>query len=146
MICRSATHRVAPFSRFSFLIPFHLAANSIGEPQRFRISAEGGTADHFECALERDAMADRDVDGTFAARRSPRISAHLTSELDRRRSPGRSGSRSHPTDDRMLRHTNRWEVESAADITRDAETRRMKTARPAHTKNVRSPRQAPDGR
>src|SRR5438309_4532046 len=125
MICRSATHRVAPFSRFSFLIPFHLAANSIGEPQRFRISAEGGTTDHFECALERDAVADRDVDGTFAARWSPRVSSDLTSELDRGRSRRRTGFRSHPTNEWMLRHTDRREVESDADVTRDSEERRM---------------------
>src|SRR5437667_9474138 len=131
MKCRSATHRVAPFSRFSFLlflfiplIPFHLAANSIGEPQRFRIPTKSGTSDDFECAPERDAVTDGDVDGTFAARRSPCISADLTAELDRGRSRGRSGSRSHPTDERMLRHTDRRDIESDADITRDAEERR----------------------
>src|SRR5436309_11561974 len=82
----SPRRTIFPF--FIPLIPFHLAANSIGEPQRFRIPTKSGTSDDFECAPERDAVTDGDVDGTFAARRSPCISADLTAELDRGRSRG----------------------------------------------------------
>src|SRR5439155_22598852 len=46
------------FTFFIPLIPFHLPANPVCEPQRFGISAERCRANYFERALERDPVAD----------------------------------------------------------------------------------------
>ena len=52
----------------------------------------------------------------------------------------------HTTHQRALRHTDRREVESDADITRDAEERRMQTAVSVNQQDVRLLLQATDGR
>src|SRR5436309_3471760 len=80
------------------------------------------------------------------ARRSPRVPADPTLEFDRHRSRGRMASLRHTTHQWALRHTDRREVESDADITRDAEERRMQTAVSVNQQDVRLLLQATDGR